>query len=371
MKKCANNKRIFSAGPSITNKEIAYVNDAIRHGWYAHYRDYTERFETAFSEYVGAKYAIATNCCTSAMHLAVVTLGLKQDDEVIVPDLTWIATASVLCYEGVRPVFVDIEKDSWTLEPRAIKKAITKKTKAIFPVHLYGHPADMQGILDIAKEYDLHVFTDAAPAIGSEYRGKKVGGLAEIECFSFQGAKIMVTGEGGMFVTNSDKHYERASMLVEDGRVAGTFYIKEIGFHYRMANLLASLGLAQLERAEELIKAKRKQFDMYYKRLGNVPGIRMFKEKKGFKSNCSYPSIFLERTLSISRDGLIAELKKRNIYTRPVFPKLSDFNMFERADNPIAANVASCGMNLPTAFNLTEKDIDYVSDTIKEILKVS
>lgn len=136
-----------------------------------------------------------------------------------------------------------------------------------------------------------------------------------------------------------------------------------------MANLLASLGLAQLERVDELVGAKRKQFDMYYKRMGNIPGIRMFKEKEGSTSNCSYPSIFLEKSLPVSRDGLIAELKKRNIDTRPVFPKLSDFEMFERADNPVAASVASCGLNLPTAFNLTEEDIDYVSETIKVILK--
>lgn len=362
--------RIHSAGPSITNKEIEFVNDAIRNGWYSHYRNYLEKFENSFAKYSGAKYAIATNCCTAAMHLALATINLKAGDEVIIPDLSWIATAAVIVYQNAKPVFVDIEKDSWTIDPSCIRKAITKKTKAIMPVHLYGHPAEMDDINKIAKEHNLYVVADAAPAVGSLYKDKKIATVADISCFSFQGAKMMVTGEGGMFVTGNESLYERASRLVEDGRLPGTFWINEIGYHYRMANLLAALGLAQLERVDELISMKRRHFDMYYERLSNIAGIKMFKEKKYCRSNCSYPSILLTGKLSNKRDDLIKRLRERHIDTRPVFPKMSNFPMFKKVDNPISEDIANNGLNLSTPAYLTEENADIVVNNIREILKI-
>ncbi|HUU29644.1 MAG TPA: DegT/DnrJ/EryC1/StrS family aminotransferase [archaeon] len=364
--------RIHSAGPSITAKEIETVMDAIQNGWYSNYRHYLERFEKEFAEYVGVRHAIATTSCTTALHLGVATLGLKEGDEVILPDLTWVATASVLIYEGVKPVTVDIDPDSWTIDPDAVRKAITPRTRAIMPVDLYGHPCDYDEIMKIAVEHGLKVLSDAAPAVGSLYKGKSTAAYPNIACYSFQGAKMMVTGEGGMLVTNDDELFERAAFLAEDGRDESkkTFWIQEIGYHYKIANLLAALGVAQLERVEELVAMKRKQFDMYYERLGHVPGIKMFREKEGCRANCAYPSLLLEGEFPVNRDELRKRLRERKIDTRPLFPPLSEFDMFDDADTPVAKRIAGTGINLPTPAYLDQDDVDYICGAILEILEV-
>src|SRR5581483_4888967 len=187
-------KMILTAGPSISKKEEKYVLDALRTGWNFHFRDYLTRFETKFADYVGTKYAWGTSSGTGALHVAMLACGIGKGDEVIIPELTFVASANVVCYVGAKPVFVDIEKDSWCIDPVSFRKAITKKTKAVMPVHIYGHPANMGEINKIAKEHGLYVIEDACPSVGAEYKGKKTGSLSDIAAFSFQGAKIMVTG---------------------------------------------------------------------------------------------------------------------------------------------------------------------------------
>ena len=365
-------RRIHSAGPSITDKEVGYAAEAARHGWYSRYSEWVEKFEAAFADYIGVKYAWATPCGTAALHLAMCALRLKEGDEIIVPDLSWVATADVVLYTGAKPVFVDVEPDAWTIDPEGLKKAITSKTKAIMPVHMYGHPAEMDSINEIAREHGLKVVEDACPSVGSLYRGQRTGALGDIGCFSFQGAKLLATGEGGMLVTDNEEYYERAKLLAEHGRddAEMTFWCSEIGFQYTMANVVAAIGLAQLERVDELVAMKRRMFDWYHDRLADVQGIEMFKEREGCLSNCSYPSILLDSGRPVSRDDLRAKLKERHIDTRPVFPRMSQFPHFQTADTPVAAHVEKNGVNLPCAFSLAEEDVDRVVGAVREILRV-
>ncbi len=199
--------------PSITEREIQYVMDAVRSGWVSSLGEYIDKFEQKFAEFVGTRYAVAVCNGTVALHLALVSLGIKEGDEVIVPDLTFIATANAVVYAGAKPVFADIDPKIWCIDPEDVKKKITKRTKAIIPVHIYGHPADMDEINNIAREYDLYVIEDAAEAHGAEYKGKKVGSLGDIGIFSFYGNKIITTGEGGMLTMNDEKLCERAKFL--------------------------------------------------------------------------------------------------------------------------------------------------------------
>ncbi|MBN2713511.1 MAG: DegT/DnrJ/EryC1/StrS family aminotransferase [Planctomycetes bacterium] len=365
-------ERIHSAGPSITEAEVAAVTDAARNGWYSNFRDCLTAFEKEFCEYTGAKYAIATSSCTTALHLGAAALGLGEGDEVIVPDMTWIATVSALMYEGVKPVFVDIDPDSWTIDPDKIRAAITPRTKAIVPVDMYGHPSDYDAIRKICDEFGLILYADSAPAVGSLYKGKSTAMYADAACYSFQGAKMMATGEGGIFVTNNEELFKRAEFLVDDGRDESerTFWIKEIGFHYRMANLLAALGRAQLARIEELVEIKRNQYRMYHERLGSIPGIKMFLEKDGCRVNSAYPSMVLEGEFATDRDGLRKELRARKIDTRPTFPHVSAYPMFETVDSKVAKHIATNGINLPTPAYIDEEDADLICDNIKDILGV-
>ncbi|WP_449243478.1 DegT/DnrJ/EryC1/StrS family aminotransferase [Desulfovibrio sp.] len=363
--------RIHSAGPSITQLEIDTVTDAVTTGFYSNYRNYLEKFQNEFARYVGVKHAIATSSATTAMHLMAAAAGLGPGDEVIVPDLSWIATASVHTYTGATPVFVDVDPDTWTMDPARLKEAITPRTKAVMPVDLYGHPADYDAIVPICREHGLILISDSAPAVGALLHGKSTASYADMAAYSFQGAKMMITGEGGMFVTDNDEHFKRAEFLVDDGRDesgGNTFWIQEIGFHYRMSNLTAALGYAQLQRVEELVAMKRRLFDWYHARLGGIPGISMFKERSGCRVNCSYPSILLQGKFKVDRNGLRAELRNRKIDTRPIFPKMSQFPMFKTVDNPVAERIAATGINLPTAAYLQEEDVDFICKNVIEIL---
>jgi len=362
-------KMIQTAGPFITQKEIDYVLDAVKNGWYENWSGYINKFEKEFAKYVGTKYAIVTSSCTGAMHLILSALQVKEGDQVIVPETTWIATASVVKFMGATPVFVDVDKDTWTIDADSIKKAINKKTKGIIPVHGYGHPADMDKIKEISKENNLFILEDAAPSIGSEYKGKKTGGLGDAGAFSFQGAKLLVTGEGGMLVTDDEKIYERASFLANQGRDANIpFLIHEIGYKYKMSNIQAALGLAQLDRIDELIQKKREIHRWYKNRLAGKNGIKLSDEKEWAKTNHWMTSIVLENSISVEREKLTAMLKQKNIDTRPIFPPISGFSMFDKANNPNAEFLGNRGINLPSAFRTTEEEVDFVCESILEII---
>lgn len=365
------NKRISFAGPSITEKEVAYVFDAVQNGWYENYDGYVKRLEQAFADYLGVKYTLATHCCTLALHLAAAALGLKQGDEVIVTDFSWVATAYAIAYTGATCVFTDITPDTWAIDPACIEKAITPHTKAIMLVHTFGQPAEMDEILELAQKYRLAVIEDAAPALGSEYKGKRVGTFGDIACFSFQGAKMAVSGEGGILVTNNEEYYRRACLLASMGRTDSNavFWSDSLGYQYTMGNLTASLALAQLERADELMAKKRALFSRYALNLKNTAGIQLITEKEYCKSNYCYPSLLLKNHTREQRDAILAGLREHNIHARPAFPRMSGFPVFERRfENPVTAMVEAQGISLPSAANLTEEDIDLVCDSLLRLL---
>ncbi len=367
----APSETIPTAGPSISARETSYVLDAVRHGWNRKWDGYLQRFEQAFAEYIGARYALATSSGTGALHLALAALGIGPGDEVIVPDLTWVATANAVRYVGATPVFADVEPDSWCLDPAAFEAAITERTRAVIPVHLYGHPARMDRILEIARRHKLYVVEDAAPAIGAEFQGRRVGALGDLGCFSFQGAKLAVTGEGGMLVTNSEELYRRAYALWDQGRTPGTFWINELGFKYKMSNLQAALGLAQLERVDWLIEAKREIFAGYAEGLAGVPCLTLNAEAPWARSIYWMTSIVLDEAAGVSRDALRAALQQRKIDTRPVFPAISQYPFWPRrqAPQPVAARLGRQGINLPSGVRLGRREVAYICRCIREVLE--
>ena len=363
-------KKISFAGPSITDREVKYVVDAVKNGWYWTFDKDIKKLEKTIAKYVGVKYALAGFCATHSMHLACLVCGFKKGDEVIVTDFSWVATAHVIAYTGATPVFVDIDPDTWCISPDAIEKAITPKTKGIMIVHSYGIPCDMDAIMKIARKHKLKVIEDAAPALGSLYKGRKVGGIGDVGCISFHGAKIAVGGEGGMFLTNNKEYYEKAILLSNTGRTdrVTTFWCDVLGYEYQMANVTAALITAQVERIEELVKNKRKIWDRYYKNLKDVKELQLLKENNGDRANYCYPAVLL-KTNKIKRDDLVKKLAKYNIHARNAFPRMSLFPMYKaRFRNPVATRVMKYGFNLPAAANLDEKDVDFVCDVLLHLI---
>lgn len=364
-------KLILTAGPSISCKEIYYAQDAAASGWNSSWSKYLDRFEAEFAEYVGAKYALATSSCTGALHIALMALDIGPGDEVIVPDQTWVATANAVRYAGATPIFADVEFDTWNIDSSKLENLITNKTKAIMPVHMYGHPARMSEVMKIAEKYNLRVVEDAAPAIGAEWEGKRCGSFGDFAGFSFQGAKLLVTGEGGMLVTNDDALYERAKKIWDQGRNPNkTFWIDAEGVKYKMSNIQAAIGLGQLERADELIAMKRRIFDWYEEGLSGVEGVYLNKEVEGAKSIYWMSSIRLDEGLSIGRDELIKKLRERNVDSRPVFPAISQYPIWDRkqAPQPTASLIGRQALNLPSGVCRNRQEIAYVCRQLKELL---
>lgn len=364
-------RMILTAGPTISARETSYALDAARNGWNSQWSKYIKKFEQSFADYLGMKHALTTSSCTGALHLALLGLGVGPGDEVIVPDITWVATANAIVYAGATPVFVDVQPDSWCMDPKSLAAAVTERTKVIIPVHLYGHPAKMDEIMAIAAKYNLLVLEDGAPAIGAEFQGRKVGTFGNVAAFSFQGAKLAVTGEGGILVTNDTELYERIYSLWDQGRdLTRMFWINKTGWKYKMSNIQAALGLGQIERVDELIEAKRKIFGWYEEGLAGVRNITLNYEADWARSIYWMSSIVLDESAGITRDGLRDQLKTRNIDTRPVFPAISQYPVWprEQAPQPTAKRIGDQGINLPSGHRLRREEVDYVCRTLREIL---
>ena len=366
---------ILTAGPSITKKEIEYVCDAVENGWNENWNTYIVKLENAFRDKFDVKHALLTSSCTGAMHMGLRALGIGEGDEVIVPELTWVATASVVNYLGAVPVFVDVDIETWTMNTEAFESAITPRTRAVIPVHLYGHPAKMDEISAVAEKHNLRILEDAAPAIGAKCGERYCGTFGDVAAFSFQGAKMMVTGEGGILLTNDDDIFEDIKQYSEHGRskdASNTFWIETIGYKYKISNIQAALGLGQFERIDELIDKKRLIFSWYEERLGGITGLRLNKEADWAKSLYWMASVFLEKDFGVTRDNLMDDLKARNIDTRPVFPVISKYPMwYSDCLNPIANSVSNNSMNLPSGHNLDETEVEYVCQSILEVLSAS
>jgi len=364
-------KLILTAGPSISSVETSYAFDAAQNGWNNQHSKYIYGLEEDFSNYVGVKYSIATSSCTGALQIALMSLGIGKDDEVIIPDITWVATANAATYVGATPVFADIDLNTWNIDVNSIKKHITKKTRAIIPVHMYGHPANMTEILKVAKENKLFVVEDAAPSIGAEWRGERAGTFGDFAAFSFQGAKLLVSGEGGILVTNNKNLYEKAKKISDQGRnKMKTFHIDQKGVKFKMSNIQASLALAQLHRIDELIEMKRRIFDWYFEDLYDLKNIKLNKEVDDAKSIYWMTSIYINKKNKLSRDNLIKELKRNNIDTRPVFPPISEYPIWKKKykAKTNAKLIGSSSINLPSGVCLKYEEVKYVCKYLKKYL---
>lgn len=362
-------KLILTAGPSITQKEVDYVLDAVKNGWNEHWGDYLEKLEQITKDYLGVKHVIPTSCGTGALHLSLLACGIGKGDEVIISNFSFVAAASAVVYTGATPVFVDAQKDTWGIDPEKIESAITEKTKAILPVHMYGSPCEMGKINEIAKKHNLKVIEDACPAIGAKSQGKFLGTCGDLGTFSFQGAKVAVTGEGGMLVTNDDDLFEKAYWYNNHCRGKGEwFWFENVGYKYKMSNLLAALGCAQIERIEELLTMKKRVFGMYQERLKDIDGISMNIEKPGDRNTYWMSSVILDKDFGISRDSVMAKLREAMIDTRPFFHVLSDYPMYEEVNTPMARHIADNGINLPSGVLLSEEEIEYICNELKALL---
>jgi perosamine synthetase len=361
---------ILTAGPSVTAREMAYCFDAARNGWNRHWGDYLERFEKAVAQRCKRKYAMATSSCTGALHLSLLACGVGPGDEVIVPDMTWVATANAVLYCGATPVFADIDPVDWCLSPEAFRRAISPKTKAVMPVFLYGHYPPMDEIKKIAKEHGIRVIEDVAPAFGAEREGRPAGSEGEISCISFQGAKMAVTGEGGMILTDDDELYAQAHSLWDQGRRPGTFFIERLGWKYKMSNLQAAFGLGQVERIQQMVEAKRRIFSWYEEGLKAVPHISFQRERAGTRGIYWMASFSLAAASKVGRDQLISELKAVQVDSRPTFPSLATFKYWplRQGSQPEAGRIGSNGINLPSGVCLTQEQVGYVCRQIRRIL---
>lgn len=368
--------RIPVAGPWITQREIQYVADAAANSWYDRANHYHERFERAFAEYVGVKYAVALPSCTSAIHLSLAALGIGPGDEVIVPEVTWIASAAPISYVGATPVFADIDEQTWCLSPESFAQCITPHTKAVVVVDLYGNMPDLAAIRRIAAAHRIAVIEDAAEAFGSEYHGRRAGAWGDTGVFSFHGSKTMTTGEGGMLVTDREDLYRRVLVLRDHGRHPGdtNFFNAEVGFKYRMSGLQAALGLAQLERADELVARKRQIFQWYTEELGALPGTTLNPEPPDTKNSYWMVTAVFDNHLGIRTEPLRQLLATHGIDSRPFFHPLSSLPAYDhcpaaisaRRNNPVAYRLSPHGINLPCAMTITREQVAYVGRIVRD-----
>jgi perosamine synthetase len=369
------------AGPWVTEKEIRYTADAAANAWYATHSVYPDRFEKGFADYLGVEHATSLPSCTSALHLALASLGIGKGDEVIVPDATWIATSAPISYVGATPVFADIDVESWCLDAAAFEQAITPRTKAVIVVHLYGGVADMAAIMAVAKRHNIAVIEDAAEAIGSEYRGRKAGAIGDAGTFSFHGSKTLTTGEGGMLVTSRDDLFVRVLRLRDHGREPGDrlFINNEVAFKYKMSALQAAFGLAQLERVEELVARKREIFAWYAKQAGGMNGVSLNHEAPGTKNSYWMVTAVFDRELGLRKEDVMAQLKGRNIDSRPFFSPLSSLPAYRelggaarwQSRNPVSYDIGARAVNLPSGFNMTETLVERVIDGLANIVRAA
>ncbi len=358
------------AEPSLGARELQYVSDCILTGWISSAGKYVKQFEEVWADFCGSSYAVSTSSGTGALHLAILALGIGPGDEVIVPSLTFIATANAVTYTGAKPVFVDSELATWNIDPNEIEKAITSKTKAIIPVHLYGHPADMDPILEIASHYGLAVIEDAAEAHGAFYKGRSVGSIGDAGVFSFYGNKIITTGEGGMVVTDNVDIAEKIRLLRDHGMSPDRrYWHHEIGYNYRLTNLQAAVGVAQMEKAGDILEAKKHIAELYESGLKDVRGISLPPKAKWASSVCWLYSILVDdEKTGGGRDELMAELSKAGIETRPFFPPAHMQPIYNTGQSlPVAEYLSMNGLSLPSAIKLRQEEINHVIDTIVSV----
>lgn len=360
--------------PDLSGNELVYVTDCITSSWISSLGEYIPRFEEAFAAFCGVRHAIAIDNGTAALHLALALYDIGPGDEVIVPTLTFVATANAVHYTGATPVFVDSESESWGIDPAAIETKISPKTRAIIPVHLFGHPANMGPIMALAQKYNLIVIEDAAEAHGAEYKGQRVGGIGQVGCFSFYGNKVLTTGEGGMLTTNDADVAKKARLLKDHGMSKEIRYWHPVvGYNYRMTNIQAALGLAQLERIDHILARKRRLAEIYHTNLADCPGIIRPPEADWAKNIYWLYTILITNDLAVSRDDVARALKQRGIDSRPVFIPMHQLPPYQDTANafPVAENLSQQGLSLPSYLTLSDNQLNFICNTLREIICTS
>jgi perosamine synthetase len=355
------------AEPALIGNEKEYVLDCLESSWISSNGKYIERFESAFAEFCGVKYALS--CCngTVALHLALLALGVGPGDEVLVPSLTYVASANAVAYCGARPVLVDSEPDTWNINADLIDKHITSRTKGIMVVHLYGHPTNMDPVLSLAHDHGLFVLEDAAEAHGAEYKKRRVGSIGDIATFSFYGNKIITTGEGGMVVTNDDELARKVRQLKGQGHDPDRrYWFPVMGFNYRMTNIEAAIGLAQVEKIDWHMARRRENALWYRKYLGADARFTLSPEAEWARNAYWMNCVILGTDFPLSRDAAMEKLAQAGVETRPFFYPMHTLPMYRESGSafPVAEALASRGFNVPSSATLTEEEIAYVCDTL-------
>lgn len=359
--------------PVITASAKRYVAEAMESGWVSSAGKYIDLFEERFARYLGMKHAITTTSGTTALHIGLEVLGIGDGDEVIVPNFTMIASVFAILYTGAKPVFVDSDPEIFNIDISQIEGKITERTKAIMPVHIYGHPVDMDPLLEIARRHSLSVIEDAAEVHGARYKGRLCGTMGDVGCFSFYGNKIITTGEGGMVVTNDDAYAARARSLKDLAHSRQKrFRHDAVGYNYRMTNLQAACGLGQLEHIEEFLEKKRWMAAAYARQLQGIPGLRLPITKEWAENVYWMYAVLLEDPSPLSRDAFCTKLKERGVDTRDFFlssatqPCLAHLGQ-QRERFPVSEYIAEHGFYLPSGLALTQEQMDYVCAMVREV----
>lgn len=351
--------------PHLTDIEKQYVNECLDSNWISSKGKFISLFEEHFAAFISTKHAATVSNGTVALHVALRALDIKEGDEVLVPTLTYVASANAIKYCQATPVFVDSCPETWQMDPKDLVKKMTSRTKAVMPVHLYGHPCDMDAICAIAKQHNLLIIEDCAEAFGTFYRKKHVGNFGDIATFSFFGNKTISCGEGGMVVTNCAEIDEKVRHLKGQGLAKGKEYVHDIlGYNYRLTNMQAAIGLGQLQRAGELLQAKRKIADYYMKRLS----LPCQKEKEGTISSywmCSFLAEDKEQKTEIRR-----YLRENGVETRPFFTPVHLLPYFsgKEGDFPVAEALSESGFSLPSWPGLTEEQLEAVCSLVEDAI---
>jgi perosamine synthetase len=362
--------------PTLEGNELKYITEAIQTGWISSAGGFIKEFEEKFAKYCGVKHGVSCSNGTTALHLAIETLGIGKGDEVITPTFSMAASTNAILYSRAKPVFVDSELSTWNMDVEKIEEKVTPRTKAIMVVHTYGHPVDMDKVKEIADKYGLFIIEDAAEAHGAEYKGNKSGSLGDIACFSFYSNKLLTTGEGGMVITNNEAWAERARKLRNHFFGEPRFLHHEVGYNYRITNMQAAVGLAQLEKIDELINARRHNAYLYNYFLKNVEGVTLPPEKDWCKNvYWMYGILINEQKFGMNMQNLREQLKKKGIDTRTFFIGMHKQPAYEKKEEhfpdktncPVAEELERDGFYLPSSSHLTVKEIEFITDSIKEV----
>ena len=370
--------------PLLGERELEYVTDCVRSGWVSSGGRYLEEFEQGWANYCGRRYGIAVSSGTTALHLAVASLGLEPGDEVIMPTFTIISCALAVIYNGGVPVLVDSEPRTWCMDVDQVESKITDKTRAIMPVHIYGHPVDMDAILGLAEKHHLAVIEDAAEAHGAEYLcgrseptpyWQRCGSFGSFSCFSFYANKLITTGEGGMIVTDDPELAESSRSLRNLGFQAGRrFYHEQLGFNFRLTNLQAALGLAQLERMDDIVARKRRMGNEYTRQLDGIDGLQLPVEESWARSVYWMYGVVLSEETSMDASRFAQQLREYGVETRPFFlgmheqPVFHKRGLFLDEHYPVGERLACQGLYLPSGLALTDQQLEQVCHAVRKVL---